>query len=159
MNCLNACVLLALTVHAASAAAQTTPAPTRPNIIYIMSDDHAAHAIGAHGSRVITTPNIDRLLRYYHDPGDHNTRAHYSVRTRTHKLIYFWKKDQWELFDLVHDPHELRNLYGQPGQQALTARLKAKLARLKKEVGHDDQLADEPLPNGVDGPVAKFRGR
>ena len=39
--------------------------------------------------------------RYYHDPGDHNTRAHYGVRTRTHKLIYFWKKNQWELFDLV----------------------------------------------------------
>jgi arylsulfatase A-like enzyme len=38
--------------------------------------------------------------RYYHDPGDHNTRVHYGVRTRTHKLIYFWKKDQWELFDL-----------------------------------------------------------
>ena len=38
--------------------------------------------------------------RYYHDPGDHNTRAHYGVRTRTHKLIYYWKKDQWELFDL-----------------------------------------------------------
>jgi hypothetical protein len=30
--------------------------------------------------------------RYYHDPGDHNTRAHYGVRTTTHKLIYFWKK-------------------------------------------------------------------
>ena len=26
--------------------------------------------------------------RYYHDPGDHNTRAHYGVRTRTHKLIW-----------------------------------------------------------------------
>ncbi len=50
--------------------------------------------------------------RYYHDPGDHNTRAHYGVRTQTHKLIYFWKKDQWELFDLANDPHELHNLYG-----------------------------------------------
>ena len=56
--------------------------------------------------------------RYYHDPGDHNTRAHYGVRTRTHKLIYFWKKDQWELFDLVNDPFELHNLYGQPGQES-----------------------------------------
>ena len=72
--------------------------------------------------------------RYYHDPGDHNTRAHYGVRTRTHKLIYFWKKDQWELFDLVNDPHELHNLYGEPGQEALTATLKAELARLKREV-------------------------
>ena len=42
--------------------------------------------------------------RYYHDPGDHNTRAHYGVRTDTHKLIYFWKKDQWEMYDLVEGP-------------------------------------------------------
>ena len=56
--------------------------------------------------------------RYYHDPGDHDTRTHYGVRTTTHKLIYFWKKDQWELFDLVNDPDELHNLYGEPGQDA-----------------------------------------
>ncbi len=97
--------------------------------------------------------------RYYHDPGDHNTRAHYGVRTATHKLIYFWKKDQWELFDLVRDPSELHNLYGQPGQEQLTATLKAELLRLKRELGDDDQLADEQLPNGVDGPVARLRGK
>jgi arylsulfatase A-like enzyme len=97
--------------------------------------------------------------RYYHDPGDHNTRAHYGVRTRTQKLIYFWRKDQWELFDLVNDPHELHNLYGEPGQEALTLTLKNELARLKKEARDDDQLADEQLPNGVDGAVAKLRGK
>ena len=97
--------------------------------------------------------------RYYHDPGDHNTRVHYGVRTRTHKLIYFWKKDQWELFDLVNDPHELHNLYGEPGQEALTAMLKQELVRLKTEVRDDDQLADQQLPNGVDGPVARLRGK
>jgi arylsulfatase A-like enzyme len=97
--------------------------------------------------------------RYYHDPGDHNTRAHYGVRTRTHKLIYFWKKDQWELFDLVNDPFELHNLYGQPGQEQLTATLKAELLRLKQAVRDEDQLANEQLPNGVDGPVAKLRGK
>ena len=36
-------------------------AGSRPNILYIMSDDHAAHAISAYGSRVNHTPNIDRL--------------------------------------------------------------------------------------------------
>jgi arylsulfatase A-like enzyme len=97
--------------------------------------------------------------RYYHDPGDHNTRAHYGVRTRTHKLIYFWTKDQWELFDLVHDPYELHNLYGQPGQDQLTATLKAELARLKREVRDDDQLANQQFPNAVDGPVARLRGK
>jgi arylsulfatase A-like enzyme len=97
--------------------------------------------------------------RYYHDPGDHNTRAHYGVRTRTHKLIYFWKRDQWELFDLVNDPHELHNLYGESGQEALTSTLKAELAKLKNAVRDDDRFADEQLPNGVDGPVGKLRGK
>ncbi len=33
----------------------------RPNIVYIMSDDHASHAISAYGSKINKTPNIDRL--------------------------------------------------------------------------------------------------
>ena len=97
--------------------------------------------------------------RYYHDPGDHNTRAHLGVRTRTHKLIHFWKKDQWELFDLVNDPLELHSLYGVPGQEALTASLKAELLRLKQSLGDEDQFANEQIPNGVDGPAGKLRGR
>ena len=97
--------------------------------------------------------------RYYHDPGDHNTRAHYGVRTKTHKLIYFCTKNQWEMFDLVNDPLEMHNLYGQPGQGPRTAALKAELYRLKKELGDDDQFAGEVLPNGVDGSVAKLRGK
>lgn len=35
----------------------------RPNIVYIMSDDHAAHAISAYGSKINKTPNIDRLAK------------------------------------------------------------------------------------------------
>src|SRR6185437_5370192 len=34
-----------------------------PNILYIMSDDHAAHAISAYGSRVNHTPNLDRIAQ------------------------------------------------------------------------------------------------
>jgi arylsulfatase A-like enzyme len=97
--------------------------------------------------------------RYYHDPGDHNTRAHYGVRTGTHKLIYFWKKDQWELFDLTTDPFELHNLYGEPGHEQLTATLKAELLRLKQAVRDDDQFANEQPPNGVDGTAATLRGK
>lgn len=96
--------------------------------------------------------------RYYHDPGDHNTRAHYGVRTATHKLVYFWKIDQWEMFDLVKDPDELHNLYNDPSQQALVARLKAELYRLKREVKDDDQFANEQPPHGVDGPFNLKKG-
>src|SRR5207248_6156905 len=47
------------------AAAHLTAAETsrsnRPNILFIMADDHAAHAISAYGSKVNKTPNIDRI--------------------------------------------------------------------------------------------------
>ncbi|HET9457194.1 MAG TPA: sulfatase [Candidatus Limnocylindrales bacterium] len=33
----------------------------RPNILFIMADDHAAHAIGAYGSRINQTPGMDRI--------------------------------------------------------------------------------------------------
>ena len=34
---------------------------TKPNILFIMSDDHAAHAISCYGSKINETPNIDRI--------------------------------------------------------------------------------------------------
>ena len=45
-----------------AATAQSTRAG-RPNIIFIMTDDHAAHAIGAYGRMVNQTPNLDRLAQ------------------------------------------------------------------------------------------------
>ncbi|HNU42966.1 MAG TPA: hypothetical protein PKH83_10750, partial [Cyclobacteriaceae bacterium] len=35
----------------------------RPNIIFIMSDDHAYQAISAYDNRLIETPNIDRIAK------------------------------------------------------------------------------------------------
>jgi arylsulfatase A-like enzyme len=91
--------------------------------------------------------------RYYHDPGHHNTRAHYGVRTATHKLIHYWKKDAWELFDLVRDPTEQRNLAGDPAQAATLAALQAEIVRLQKELGDTGQFADSIPPDGVDAPI------
>ena len=36
---------------------------TPPNIIFIMSDDHSEQAISAYGSKLINTPNIDRIAK------------------------------------------------------------------------------------------------
>ena len=33
----------------------------RPNILYIMSDDHASHAMSCYGSRINQTPNLDSI--------------------------------------------------------------------------------------------------
>ncbi len=99
-----------------------------------------------------TTPpdwRTSMYYRYYHDPGDHNTRAHYGIRTLTHKLIHYWKKDQWEMFDLTSDPNELHNLYPDPSQQETVGKLKTELQRLKKEMRDDDQFADKQPPGGL----------
>ena len=50
---------MTLAVHAACA----TQDDDRPNILFIMSDDHAEAAISAYGSELIETPNIDRIAR------------------------------------------------------------------------------------------------
>ena len=46
-----------------SLAASIAATEARPNILFIMSDDHAAHAISAYGSKINQTPNIDRLAK------------------------------------------------------------------------------------------------
>ena len=38
-------------------------AANRPNIIFIMADDHASHAMGCYGSRINKTPNLDRIAQ------------------------------------------------------------------------------------------------
>ena len=37
--------------------------PSRPNIIYIMTDDHATQMMSAYGSTRASTPNLDRIAR------------------------------------------------------------------------------------------------
>lgn len=98
--------------------------------------------------------------RYYHDPGHHNTAAHFGVRTPTHKLIYYWKKDAYEMFDLTKDPAEQHNLLfsateaKKPAIAAKFAELKAEIARLQKLYKDDGQYADPATwPEGsADGP-------
>jgi arylsulfatase A-like enzyme len=49
---------------AATFVSRAAPAADRPNILFVFTDDHAPHAIGAYGSwlqDVNPTPNIDRL--------------------------------------------------------------------------------------------------
>jgi len=46
---------------ASTAAARAAAGRPQPNILYIMADDHASHAISAYGSVINRTPNIDRI--------------------------------------------------------------------------------------------------
>ena len=54
-----------LPVTLLAALATTTPAapPARPNLVFVMSDQHSWDMLGAYGNRDIRTPNFDRLAR------------------------------------------------------------------------------------------------
>ena len=84
--------------------------------------------------------------RYYH-PGDHNVAAHYGVRTERYKLIYYFKLNQWELYDLQKDPIEMHNLSADAAYAKVVSQLKTEMARLRKELKDNDQFADD-LPKG-----------
>ncbi|MFO0923891.1 MAG: sulfatase [Pirellulales bacterium] len=98
--------------------------------------------------------------RYYHDPGHHNTAAHYGVRTQTHKLIHYWKKNAYEMFDLTADPTEQKNLLfsesdrNNPKIAAKFEELKQEILKLQKLYRDEGQYADSATwPKGsADGP-------
>ncbi|MBL9186501.1 MAG: sulfatase [Opitutaceae bacterium] len=94
--------------------------------------------------------------RYWMHMTHHDNPAHYGIRTKEFKLIFYYglpldatgalKKTTtpgWELFDLAKDPEERRNVYGDPAYAATVRQLKAELVRLKQEVGDtDDRYPD-----------------
>mgnify|MGYP000107133091 CR=1 FL=1 len=77
---------------------------------------------------------------FYEYPAEHMVRRHYGARNDRWKLIHFYNDiDQWELYDLQEDPHELRNLYGLPEYAAPRREMTDELVRLQTQYG--DTLA------------------
>ncbi len=84
--------------------------------------------------------------RYWMHMAHHDNPGEMAIRTKTHKLIYFYGADYegknqtppgWELYDLGRDPSELNNVYDDPAYAQVREELKEQLARLRKEVGDD----------------------
>jgi arylsulfatase A-like enzyme len=56
-------VLFLSVILSTSPSVRSLAQSSRPNIIFIFSDDHAYQAIGAYGNKYAKTPNIDRIAR------------------------------------------------------------------------------------------------
>lgn len=80
----------------------------------------------------------------------HNTYAHYGIRDRRYKLIYWYNQDyglpgtrpggeppEWELFDCEKDPLELFNCYHQPEYRDVVAQMTQALETKMREIGDD----------------------
>ena len=94
--------------------------------------------------------------RYWMHMAHHDNPAHYGIRTKKHKLIFFYglpldaagakpqdTKAHWELYDLEKDPHEMNNVYEEPIYETVVAELKKQLIALKEHVGDKDEQYPE----------------
>ncbi len=71
---------------------------------------------------------------HYYEGGGHGVPRHYGVRGQSHKLIHYYETDEWELFDLEEDPHELHNVYDNQIYAHVQNRLHQELNRLRQEL-------------------------
>ena len=84
---------------------------------------------------------------YYEYPDEHRVMPHFGIRTKRYKLIRFYGEGSfWELFDLLTDPSEMNNLYGQPGYEQIISGLKKQLRDLI--LAYDDQDALQKMMDG-----------
>ncbi len=106
--------------------------------------------------------------RYWMNKAHHNVGAHYGIRTKRYKLIYYYYDGmdqpgteggnpagtgtapidlddldpEWELFDLERDPMELKSVYDDPEYAGVVAELTAKLHTIQQEVGDTRHPSD-----------------
>jgi arylsulfatase A-like enzyme len=89
----------------------------------------------------------EHYYHYYEYPGSHMVKRHYGISTARYKLIhYYYDIDEWELFDLQTDPLEMKNVYNDPGYNAVKNDLHKRLAVLMKRYNDSDILAKSFLP-------------
>lgn len=90
--------------------------------------------------------------RYWLHMAHHTIPAHYGIRTKTHKLAFFYglpldangampaaTPPYWELYNLANDPKEMNNLYPNKESSVVKAKLKAQLSQLKMDIGDTDE--------------------
>ena len=84
--------------------------------------------------------------RYWMHMAHHDNPGEMAMRTKKHKLIFFYGCDYkggnqtppaWELYDLEKDPSELSNVYDHPAYRQIRDDLKKQFATLRQHVGDD----------------------
>ena len=75
----------------------------------------------------------ESLYYAYYELGEHAVPQHFGVRTMDHKLIYFPKTNEWNLFDLNADPEEMISVHDKPEYAKVRQALTDEFHRLRKE--------------------------
>lgn len=111
----------------------------------------------------------ETYYRYWmHMAHKHNNPAHFGIRTKDYKLIFYYGLDfmerntnaqawahnpasmsyfqtpaAWEFYDLKNDPHEMDNKYGDEAYSSVISDLKGRLKAIRAQVKEDDSQYPE----------------
>ena len=77
----------------------------------------------------------EALYYAYYGERTHNVAAHDGVRTMRHKLMFFPRTREWQLFDLVRDPREMESLHRHPAYADVLREMQRRYAALRKKFG------------------------
>ena len=89
---------------------------------------------------------------YYEYPAEHMVKRHYGIRTDRYKLIHFYYDvDEWEMYDLKKDPHELKSVYNDPAYADVQKDLHKRLTELRAKYGDSDALDQKYLDDYLKG--------
>lgn len=88
-------------------------------------------------------PNREAVYYHYYEwPIWHQVQPHYGIRTDKYKLMHFYySMDEWELYDLENDPHEMNNIYNEASEE-LISDLKQKLDDIRKDYKDDYSIEE-----------------
>ena len=75
----------------------------------------------------------DALYYHFYENQEHKVAKHIGVRTDRYKLIYFYEKNEWEMYDLQKDKNEMRNIYNDPSYSKVQKMMKEKLDEMQKQ--------------------------
>lgn len=116
------------------------------------------------GNEPTDWPKATYYRYWMHLAHRHQNPAHFGIRTKNHKLIFYygkywvdtddpnanWNKESWgndfanhtppawEFYDLEKDPKEMNNAYRDPENQAVIAELKEQLIALRQRLNETD---------------------
>lgn len=91
-------------------------------------------------------------FRYWmHLAHNHDNPAHYGIRTKEYKLTFYYgmpldakgalkqpTQPGFEMYDLIRDPQELNNIYGQPAYLEIQEKLKRQMEKAKEKYRDED---------------------
>jgi hypothetical protein len=126
---------LKATGGSAAAAPAIPRGAARPNILFLMTDDQRYNAMSCAGNRILSTPHMDRIASG--GVRSENAFVTNSLCSPSRCHLPFAVAAGGLLHGAIREMAQRSNLYGKPEYSSRAEELKARLERMRSDLGDD----------------------